>query len=50
MKSFRIVREENNEKLIKRLGDEIIRFQEILNIEKKVKAMMWNNFQGQRRD
>jgi hypothetical protein len=31
-----MLREENNEKLIKRLGDEIIRFQDILQVEKKV--------------
>ena len=32
-----IFSEESNERLIKKLGDEILKFQETLNIEKKVK-------------
>lgn len=33
------LREESNERLIKKLGDEILKFQETLNIEKKVGSM-----------
>lgn len=30
------IREDSNERLIKKLGDEILKFQETLNVEKKV--------------
>ncbi len=33
---LRRFREESNERLIKKLGDEILKFQEALNVEKKV--------------